>query len=88
MRVHDGCTDSKVGTIVPRALGEVVYGSEVGEVLHFNYLSMGESDEMEVGGLVEGVDDILIVLMDELIRFVCLEPKLSCSGEVSKRMHL
>lgn len=45
-------------------------------------LSLGGSDEMEIGGLVEGGHDHRLVLVDHLIRSMSLETAASCSGEV------
>ena len=38
------CIDSKAGNAMPRPLGDLVHGTEVGDVLHFDYLSLGKSD--------------------------------------------
>ena len=35
------CVDSKAGNAMPRPLGDLVHGTEVGDVLHFDYLSLG-----------------------------------------------
>ena len=48
------CIDSKAGNAIPRPLGDLVHGTEVGAVLHFDYLSLGESDAIDTGGLVDG----------------------------------
>ena len=37
------CMDSKAGEKIPRPLGETVHGRRLGEVLHFDYLYMGDS---------------------------------------------
>ena len=39
---------------MPRPPVEILYGAEVGQVLPFDYLNLGASDKMEVGGLVDG----------------------------------
>ena len=35
------CVDSRAGNVVPRPLGGIFHGTEVGEVLHFDYLKIG-----------------------------------------------
>ena len=68
------CIYSKTGNAMPRPLGDLVRGIEVGDVLHFDYLSLGESDAIDMGGLVDGgYKHLLVVLMDDLNRFVWLE---------------
>ena len=79
------CTDSKAGNAVPRPLGDLVHGTEVGDVLHFDYLSLGESDAIDMGGLVDGGFKHVLVLMDDVSRFVWLEEAESCSMEVAAR---
>ena len=79
------CTDSKAGNAVPRPLGDLVHGTEVGDVLHFDYLSLGESDAIDMGGLVDGGYRHVLVLMDDVSRFVWLEEAVSCSMEVATR---
>ena len=79
------CTDSKAGNAVPRPLGDLVHGTEVGDVLHFDYLSLGESDAIDMGGLVDEGYQHVLVLMDDVSRFVWLEEAVSCSMEVAAR---
>ena len=67
------CIDSKAGNAMPRPLGDLVHGIEVGDVLHFDYLSLGESDAIDMSGLVDGGYKHVLVLMDDLNRFVWLE---------------
>ena len=38
---------------MPRPLGDLVHGTEVGDVLYFDYLRLGASDAIDTGGLVE-----------------------------------
>ena len=76
------CADSRAGNAVTRPLADVVHGTDVGDVLHFDYLSLGESDAIDVGGLVEGGYKHVLVLMDDVSRFVWLEAAASCSMEV------
>ena len=80
------CTESKAGNAMPRPLGDLVHGTEVADVLHFDYhLSLGESDAIEMGGLVDGGYKHVLVLMDDVSRFVWLEEAVSCSMEVAAR---
>ena len=79
------CTGSKAGNAVPRPLGDLVHGTEVGDVLHFDYLSLGESDAIDMGGLVDGGYKHVLVLMDDVSRSVWLEEAVSCSMEVAAR---
>ena len=51
------CVDSRAGNVVPRPLGEILHGTEVGEVLHFDYLKLGDSDDGYAYVLVL-VDDV------------------------------
>ena len=67
------CTDSNAGNAMPRPLGDLVHGTGVGDVLHFDYLSLGESDAIDMGGLVDGGYKHVLVLMDDVSRFVWLE---------------
>ena len=79
------CTDLKADNAMPRPLGDLVHGTEVGDVLHFDYLSLGESDAIDNGGLVDGGYKHVLVLMDDVSRFVWLEEAVSCSMEVAVR---
>ena len=47
------CMDSKAGEKVPRPLGETVHGTSPGEVVHIDYLYVGESGPMGGDGLDE-----------------------------------
>ena len=79
------CIDSKAGNDIPRPLGDLVHGTDVGNVLHFDYLSLRESDAIDTGGLVDGGYMHVLVLMDDVSRFVWLEEAGSCSMEVAAR---
>ena len=68
------CLDSQAGNVVPCPLGEIVHGTEVGEVLHFDCLKLKESND--------GYAYVLI-LMDEVISFVSLQPTASCTNKVA-----
>ena len=79
------CIDSKAGNNMPRPLGDLVHGTEVGDVLHFDYLNFGESEAIDTGGLVDRGYKHVPVLMDDVSRVVWLEDAVSCSMEVSAR---
>ena len=67
------CEDSRAGNVVPRPLGEIFHGTEVGEVLHFHYLKLGDSDDGY---------SYLLVLVNDVSSFVPLQPAASCTSEV------
>ena len=48
------CMDSKAGEKIPRPLGETVHGTRLGEVLHFDFLYVGDSGPLGKDGLDEG----------------------------------
>ena len=79
------CVDSEAGNTWPRPLGDLVYGMEVDDVLHFDYLSLGESDATDTSGLVDWGYKHELVLMDDVSLFVWLEAAVSCSMEVAAR---
>ena len=62
------CVDSRAGNVVPRPSGEIFHGTEIGEVLHFDYLKLGNSDD--------GYSYVL-VLVDDVSSFVSLQPAAS-----------
>ena len=76
------CADSRAGETVPRPLGETVHGTIPGEVVHFDYLYVGESGPLASQRLSEdGGYRYILVLMDDLSNFVCLEPVAVCTAE-------
>ena len=79
------CVDSKAGNTMPRPLGDLVQGTEVGDVFHFDCLSLGESDTIDTGGLVDGGYKHVLVLVDDVSRFVWREKAVSCWMEVAVR---
>ena len=79
------CTDLKAGNAMPCPLGDLVRGTEVGDVLHFDYLGLGESDAIDIGDLVDWGYKHVLVLMDDVSRFAWLEEAVSCSMEVAGR---
>ena len=70
------CVDSRAGNVAPHPLGEILHGTEVGEVLHFDYLKLGDSDDGYA---------YVLVLVDDVNSFVSLQPAASCTSEVAAR---
>ena len=65
------CMDSKAGEKIPRPLGETVHGKRHDEVLHFDYLYVGDSDPLGNDGLdEEDRFSYVLVMIDDLINFV------------------
>ena len=62
---------------MPRPRGDLVHGTEVRDVLHFNYLSTGESVAIDANGLVDGGYKHVLVLMDDVSGFVRPEETVS-----------
>ena len=54
-------------------------------MLHFDYLSLGESDAIDTGGVVDGDYKHVLVLMDGASRFVWPKESVSCSMEGAAR---
>ena len=79
------CADHRAGNVVPRPMGDLVHGTEVGDVLYFVYPISGKSNAVCVAGLVKGGYGHLLVLMEGVSRFVWLEEAASCSTEVAAR---
>ena len=79
------CIDSKAGNALPRPLGNLVHGTDVGDVLHFDYLSLRESDAIDTSGSVDEGYKHVLVLMDDVSRFVWLEGAVPCSMNVAAR---
>ena len=54
-------------------------------MLYFDYLSLGESDVIDMGGLVDEGYKHVLVSMDDVSRFVWLEEAVSCSIKMAAR---
>ena len=76
------CADTRSGDVVPRPLGETVHGTAPNEVVHFDYLYVGQSGPLASQGLSEaGGFRYILVIMDDLSNYVCLEPVEVCTAE-------
>ena len=62
-----------------------MHGTEVGDMLHFDYLGLGESDAIDMCGLVDGGYKHVLILMEDVSRFVWLEEAVSWLMEVTTR---
>ena len=62
--------------MVPRPLGGILHRTEVGEVPHFYYLQLGDSDDWYA---------YVLVLADDMSSFVFLQPAASCTRGVAAR---
>ena len=81
------CMDSKAGEKTPRPLGET-HERRPREVLHFDYLYVGDSGPLDKDGLDEGDRfKYMLVIMDDLNNFVWLEPTELCTA-ASTAKHL
>ena len=77
-------TDSEAGEKVPRPLGETVHGTRPGEVVHFDNLHVGASEPLGDDGLDEhGGYRYILVMMDDISNWVCLEPTEACTARLT-----
>ena len=65
--------------LIPRPLAETVRGQVVGEVVHFDFLHIGESE------VADGVDSrdgfvYLLVLVEDVSNYVWLRPAWACTA--------
>ena len=78
------CANTRSGDVVPRPLGETVQGTAPNEVVHFDYLHVGESGPQVSQGLPEdGGFRYILDIMDDLSNFVLMEPVEVCTAEVT-----
>ena len=69
------CADTRSGDVVPRPLGETLHGIAPNEVVHFDYLYVGESGPQASQGLSEDSGfRYILVIMDDFSNFVPIEP--------------
>ena len=67
--------DTRSGDVFPRPLGETVHGTAPNEVVHVDYLHVGESGPQASHGLAEdGGFRYILVIMDDLSNSVLMEP--------------
>ena len=79
-----GCADTRSGDVVPRPLGETVHGTAPNEVVHFDYLYVGESGPQASQGLSEDAGfRYILVITDDLSNFVLIEPVVVCAAEAT-----
>ena len=82
------CMDSKTGEKIRRPLGETVHTTRPGEVLHFDFLYVGDSGLLGKDGFGEGDGfKYILVMMGYLSNFAWLEPTESCTA-ASTAKHL
>ena len=80
------CVDSRAGESVPRPFGDTVHGKVPGEVVHFDYLYVGNSGPEGENGLPdEDGFRYVLVIMDDLSNFVWLEPTEACTAEITAK---
>lgn len=78
------CADSRAGDVVPRPLGKTVHGTMPNDVVHFDYLYVGDSGPLASQGLSEDAGfRYILVIVDDLSKFVSLEPVAVCTAELS-----
>ena len=78
------CADTRSGDVVPRPFGETVHGTAPNEVVHFDYLHVGESGPQASQGLSEDSGfRYILVIMDDLSSFVSMEPVVVCTAEAT-----
>ena len=76
------CADTRSGDVVNRPLGETVHGTAPNEVVHFDYLYVGESGPQASQGLSEdGGFRYILVIMDDLSNSVSMDPVEVCTAE-------
>ncbi|CAM9853110.1 unnamed protein product [Sphacelaria rigidula] len=75
------CADARAGGVVLRPLGETVHETTLNEIVHFDFLYVGESGPLASQGLSEGAGfRYILVTMDDLSSFVALEPVAVCTA--------
>lgn len=70
--------------MVSSRLGEVVHGSEE-EVLYLYYLRQGQSEEVEIGSVLERQFVHLLFSVEDLSQYLWFEPTASFSEDVAVR---
>ena len=77
------CADTCSGDVVLRPLRETVHGTAPNEVVHFDYLCVGESGPQASQGLSEDGFRYILVVMDDLSNVVSMEPVEVCTAEAT-----
>ena len=78
------CADTRSGDVVPRPLDETIHGTAPNEVVHFDYLYVGENGPQASQGLSEdGGFRYIFAIMDDLSNFVSMEPVEVCTAETT-----
>ncbi|CAM9512911.1 unnamed protein product, partial [Sphacelaria rigidula] len=80
------CVDTSAGAIVPRPYGDTVYGIPPGELVHFDFMYVRSSgpDGAKSWPKEDGFRYV-VVIMDDLFNFICLEPTEACATEVTAK---
>ncbi|CAM9309014.1 unnamed protein product, partial [Sphacelaria rigidula] len=79
---HLHYADSRAGDVVPRPLGETVHRTTPNEVVHFDFLYVGNSGPLASQGLSKDAGfRYIVVIVDGLSNFVALEPVAVCAAE-------
>ena len=79
-----GSAFTRSGDVVPRPLGDTVDGTAPNEVVHLDYLPVGESGPQAFQGLPEdGGFRYILVIMDGVSDFVLMEPVEVCTTEAT-----
>ena len=73
------CADSQAGGLVPRPLSDTVHGKYVGEVVHFDFIYLGDSEVAEGNDLRDGFAYLLLVVED-VSGYVWLRPACECTA--------
>ena len=73
------CADYPTGGLVPRPLSDTVHGKQVGEVIHFDFLHLGDSN------VADGVDTrdgfrYVLVIVEDVSGYVWLRPARKCEA--------
>ena len=78
------CADKRSGDVVPRPLSDTVHETAPNEVVHYDYLHVGESGPQASHGWAKaGRFRYILVIMDDLSNFVLMEPVEVCTTEVT-----
>lgn len=73
--------DSKLETLKPRRLGEVVYGTEVGELIHFDLFHIGTVGVLRTNGVGRKTREYFLVLVENESDYSWLELAVGCMAE-------